>query len=104
MSATYNGSMTYQEFDKSLEKDEPPAGISQLLEALWWDAKGDWSRAHAIAQEIESKDAAWVHAYLHRKDGDASNASYWYGQAAKPHCETAIEVEWVQIVHHLLGE
>jgi hypothetical protein len=96
--------MTYREFDKSLENDEPPAGVSQLLEALWWDAKGDWSRAHEIAQAIESKDAAWVHAYLHRKEDDARNAGYWYGHAGKPHCETAVEVEWVQIVQHLLGE
>ena len=104
LSASYNGSMTYKEFDKSLEKDEPPPGVSQLLTALWWDAKGDWSRSHEIAQEIESKDAAWVHAYLHRKEGSAGNAGYWYGQAEKPHCETAIEVEWVQIVQHLLSE
>jgi hypothetical protein len=104
LSAPYNGSMTYREFDKSLEKDEPPAGISQLLMALWWDAKGDWSRAHEIAQEIESKDAAWVHAYLHRKEGNVENAGYWYGQARKPHCETAVEVEWIQIVRHLLDE
>ena len=104
MSASYNESMTYREFDRSLENDEPPAGISQLLEALWWDAKGDWSRAHETAQAIESNDAAWVHAYLHRKEGSAGNAGYWYGQAGKPHCETAIEVEWVQIVQRLLGE
>lgn len=104
MTATYNGSMTYKEFDKSLENDEPPAGISQLLAALWWDAKGDWSRAHEIAQAIESKDAAWVHAYLHRKEGDAWNAGYWYRQVEKPHYETAIEVEWMQIVQHLLSE
>ena len=103
MSASYNGSMTYREFDRSLENDEPPAGISQLLEALWWDAKGDWSRAHETAQAIESNDAAWVHAYLHRKEGDVGNAAYWYRQAGKPDCRESLDAEWRYIVSELLG-
>jgi len=96
--------MTYEEFYRSLENGEPPPGMSPLLEALWWDAKGDWRRAHNIAQDVESADAAWVHAYLHRKEGDDLNAGYWYRKADKPHCETAFEPEWVQIAHHLVGQ
>jgi hypothetical protein len=102
--ATYNYvPMSYAEFSRSLEDNEPPSGLPPLLEALWWDAKGDWSRAHGIAQDIESADAAWVHAYLHRENGDEGNAGYWYGRAGKPHCETATEIEWRQIADHLLG-
>jgi hypothetical protein len=96
--------MTCEEFYRSLKGDEPPSESSPLLKALWWDAKGDWGRAHDLAQDIASADAAWIHAYLHRKEGDASNAGYWYGQAGKPQCETAIESEWMEIVHHLVGQ
>jgi hypothetical protein len=95
--------MTSQEFRNSLRDDEPSAGLSPLLRALWWDAKGNWCRAHEIAQEIESPDAAWVHAYLHRKEGDALNAAYWYGQAAKPPCKAEVEGEWLEIADHLLA-
>lgn len=96
--------MTYEEFSGSLKDDEPASELLPLLKALWWDAKGDWSHAHSIAQEIESTDGAWVHAYLHREEGDSSNAGYWYSQAKKPHCETATEIEWQQIVRHLLAQ
>jgi len=96
--------MTAQEFRHSLREDEPPTGLSPLLCALWWDAKGNWSRSHEIAQEIESRDAAWVHAYLHRKEGDASNAAYWYSQAGKPPPKTEIEGEWLEIADHLLAQ
>ena len=70
--------MKLTEFRQSLHHPEPPPGLPSLVEALWWDARGDWSRAHEIAQEIDSREAAWVHAYLHRKEGDTSNAGYWY--------------------------
>lgn len=96
--------MTSQDFRHSLREDEPPAGLPPLLCALWWDAKGNWSRAHEVAQEIESRDAAWVHAYLHRKEGDVSNAAYWYGQAAKPPSKAEIESEWFEITNHLLAQ
>ncbi len=94
--------MTPQEFRNSLKDTEPPASLSPLLLAVWWDAKGDWRRAHEIAQDEDSRDAAWVHAYLHRKEGDLSNAAYWYGQAGKPSAKTALEVEWLEIVGHLV--
>lgn len=96
--------MTPDELRSSLSSSQPPAGLPPLLQALWWDAKGDWARAHQIAQDIESRDAAWVHAYLHRKEGDASNAGYWYRQAGKPHCKSETEAEWRDIVHHLLKQ
>jgi hypothetical protein len=94
--------MTSQEFRHTLHEDHPPAGLKPLLEALWWDAKGDWGRAHQIAQEMDSHDAAWVHAYLHRKEGDISNAGYWYRQAGKPHCGKGTEAEWLDILDSLL--
>lgn len=97
------GKMTSQDFHNSLKSDQPPAALPPLLQALWWDAKGDWGRAHEIAQEIESRDAAWVHAYLHHKEGDASNAAYWYRQAGRPVSKAESEVEWLELVDHLLG-
>ncbi|HYK36725.1 hypothetical protein [Alloacidobacterium sp.] len=96
--------MKPDEFRSTLRGDKPPANLPPLLQALWWEAKGDWNRAHQIAQDIESRDAAWVHAYLHRKEGDASNAGYWYRQAGKPHCRIETEVEWLDIVHHMLSK
>ena len=95
--------MTSLDFRNSLGSDEPPAGLPALLQALWWDAKGDWDRAHEIAQGIESRDAAWIHAYLHRKEGDPSNAGYWYSQAGRPTTKIEVEAEWLEIVDHLLS-
>jgi hypothetical protein len=82
----------------TLQQAQPPDGLSPLLEAMWWDAKGNWTRAHAIAQDIEGPDAAWVHAYLHRKEGDDWNAGYWYRCSGRPHCKLALEDEWREIV------
>lgn len=87
----------------STTQDQPPAGLSPLLEALWWEAKGDWSRAHSMAQDIESTDAAWVHAYLHRREGDDWNAGYWYRRAGRPACHLPPADEWDQIVAALLA-
>jgi uncharacterized cupin superfamily protein len=94
--------MTSQEFRHSLKESETSADLPPLLRALWWDAKGDWNRAHEIAQDVETRDGAWVHAYLHRKEGDATNAGYWYRQAGKPHCTSNTEAEWCAIVDYLL--
>jgi hypothetical protein len=80
----------------------PPANLPPLLIALWWDAKGDWNQAHQIAQAEKGADAAWVHAYLHRKEGDAYNAGFWYRQARRLHCEQPLEVEWDEIASALL--
>ena len=75
--------MTVQEFRDSLLRDDPPRELTTPLAAMWWDAKGDWTRAHESAQQDEGPAGAWVHAYLHRKEGDASNAGYWYQRAGK---------------------
>jgi hypothetical protein len=74
-----------------------------LLHALWHEAHGDWERAHHIAQDIETPDGAWVHAYLHRKEGDAFNAAYWYRRAGKPVCTSTLEDEWSALVTAFLG-
>ena len=94
--------MTLQEFRSSLVHPEPPPGLTPLLAALWWEGNGDWQRAHQIAQDIEDRDGAWGHAYLHRREGDEGNAGYWYRQAGKPHCEVSLDEEWTAIVATLL--
>lgn len=94
--------MTIQELRSALENERPPDALPLLLQALWWDAKGNWGRAHEIAQDIDSPDAAWVHAYLHRKEGDLSNAGYWYSRAGKPRSHENLEAEWAEIAGYLL--
>ena len=85
----------------SLSDAAPAAGLAPPLAALWWAAKGDWDAAHKIVQDESSKDAAWVHAYLHRVEGDLSNAGYWYRQAGQPVAKDALEAEWERIVSAL---
>ena len=91
-------------FRRSLSGDEPPTDIGRALAALWHEAKGDWHRAHRLAQEEKSDAGAWAHAYLHRVEGDESNAAYWYRRAGKPFCELALEEEWRQIADALLSD
>lgn len=94
--------MTFEEFRKSLNNDRPPAGLREVLKALWWDAKDDWQKAHETAQDVSNADGAWVHAYLHRKEGDQWNAGYWYGRAGKTKCDDPLDAEWEAIVRELL--
>src|SRR6266481_4325165 len=94
--------MTLQEFCDSLLNDEPPSDVA--LAGLWWDAKGNWTRAHESAQQDEGPAGSWVHAYLHRKEGDASNAKYWYGRAGKSTSRSSLDQEWVEIAESLLSE
>jgi hypothetical protein len=89
-------------FKASLRHPSPPAGLSSAVCALWWDAKGQWQKAHECAQEQEGKPAAWVHAYLHRKEGDAANADYWYRRAGQPTATTSLTEEWEAIARTLL--
>jgi hypothetical protein len=96
--------MTLDEFCKSLSSERPPEDLTLSLTALWWDAKGDWTKAHESAQQDQGAAGAWVHAYLHRKEGDVSNAGYWYRQAGKPQANVAIEKEWAEIVSSLLDQ
>jgi hypothetical protein len=89
-------------FRKSLKDDAPPTGLGPALEGLWWDGKGNWEKAHEAAQIDEGPDGAWVHAYLHRKQGDLSNAKYWYRRADRAAAYGDLEKEWEAIVSWLL--
>ncbi|MFZ0312939.1 MAG: hypothetical protein WAL85_09550 [Candidatus Korobacteraceae bacterium] len=95
--------MTLQQFRDSLVRDEPPRELNPALAGLWWDAKGDWNRAHDAAQQDEGPAGAWVHAYLHRKEGDSSNAGYWYKRADKTPPQSSLEQEWLDITESLLS-
>jgi hypothetical protein len=88
----------------SLAGATPPPDLGLALQALWRDAKGDWDGAHRLAQEDEGAAGSWVHAYLHRKEGDAGNAAHWYRRAGKPVGEGALEAEWQAIAAALLGD
>ena len=90
--------MTIDDFKSILGAPAPPAGLAPPLVALWHDGRGDWKRAHEVAQDLPDPDGAWVHAYLHRKEGDASNAAYWYRRAGKPVARGSFEAEWEQII------
>ena len=96
--------MTLEEFNASIIHDEVPAGLSIPLAALWWDAKGDWARAHALVDELESVDGMAVHAYLHRKEGSASNADYWYQRSGRSFYRPTLEVERAALIEGLLAE
>ncbi len=95
--------MTLDQFRDSLKGDNPPTGLSFALAGLWWDAKGDWTKAHESAQQDEGPQGAWVHAYLHRKEGDTSNAAYWYSRAGHTAASGPLEDEWLAIVTALLA-
>ncbi len=94
--------MTYEEFNSSLTSGTPPENISVYLKALWYDGKNDWNKSHEIAQEINDKDGSWLHAYLHRKEGDTGNAGYWYRRSGKPMPAYSLEQEWKEIVRNFL--
>ena len=96
--------MHLDDFEASLSKDTPPEGLTPALQALWHEAMGDWDRGHRIVQEISGSAAAWVHAYLHRKEGDAWNADYWYARANRRRPSVSLEAEWRSIVSELLED
>jgi hypothetical protein len=96
--------VTAAAFRASLTDAAPPLGISAPLVALWWAAKGDWDKAHAIAQHEASAEASWVHAYLHRVEGDLGNAGYWYRRAGQPVATDVLAAEWDRIVAALLAD
>jgi hypothetical protein len=97
--------MTFRDFQLSVQvQGEPPVGTSEPLQALWHDARGDWDRAHKIAQDVANQDGSWVHAYLHRKEGDIGNARYWYSRASRPQFEGTLEAEWEKITRELLRD
>ncbi len=90
--------MTAEEFLSSEGR-----GWRGAMLALWWDGRGEWERAHEVAQEVEGREGAWVHAYLHRKEGDLGNAGYWYRRAGRPVATGDLRGEWEAMVGELLG-
>ncbi len=94
--------MDYKDFRHSLKGSRPPRGLPVLLRALWYDAKGDWDRAHGLAAAERNAAAARVHAYLHRKEGDSDNANYWYARADTERPHASVRKEWEALVRRLL--
>ena len=95
--------MNVAAFIASLDGAAPAPDLNASLAGLWWAGKGDWDQAHRIVQDESSRDAAWVHAYLHRVEGDFGNAGYWYRQAGQPPAKDSLEAEWERIAATLLG-
>jgi hypothetical protein len=93
---------TLDDFLSSVENDAPPDSLSELLESLWFDRKGDWGKAHQIVQEIPTTEGSWVHAYLHREEGDLWNARYWYSRAGRREPKSDLDTEWREIVSTLI--
>ncbi len=96
--------MTPLGFRRSLSKSKPPAGLSPALVALWWAGKNDWDKAHKLVMAEDGAECAWVHAHLHRLEGDLENARYWYRQARRPAAVGEPADEWATIVAALLGQ
>ena len=94
--------MNLHEFKQSLHIPNCPTDASLYLKALWYDAKGNWEKAHELIQDLPDKTASWIHAYLHRKEGDSWNADYWYSKAGRKRPSVSVEVEWEHIVTELL--
>ncbi|MDX2301728.1 MAG: hypothetical protein NW226_02960 [Microscillaceae bacterium] len=95
--------MTFETFITSLAANQVPEELNVLQKALWYAKKGDWDQAHELAQSLHTSEAAWVHAYLHRAEGDLWNADYWYRQAQKSRPAYSLKEEWEQISKALLG-
>jgi len=95
--------MTIKEFMNTVRERALPPEISDNLKALWFDAAGDWHKAHEIVQETSGFEGDWIHAYLHRKEGDLGNASYWYSRVGKSRPTTSLEEEWKELANYLLN-
>ena len=95
--------MNINEFIESLSQDKPPSGLSAYLRSLWHDANKDWEAAHTVVQDMEDRTGAWIHAYLHRKEGDNGNARYWYNRAGKDMPQVSLDEEWKNIAEALLA-
>ncbi len=94
--------MTYDEFLLTIENDELPSDQPLYIQALWWDAKSDWDKAHSLIDSLDDKNSCHVHAYLHRKEGDISNADYWYNRAHVQRPAVNLQEEWKSITMELL--
>ena len=95
--------MTLDELKATLDHDAPPEGLTDEVRAMWLSSREGWEAGHVIVQEIESPEAAWVHAHLHRIEGDLSNAAYWYRRAETSISQTTLEEEWEQLASEFLG-
>jgi len=95
--------MTLTDFKASLQNDTPPAGLNRALEALWHAGKGNWDASHDLTQGQDDKDVFWVHAHLHREEGDLSNANYWYGKSGRAMSSKSLQEEWDEIAAALLA-
>ena len=93
--------MEFATFQQSIKDEVPPVGVSVYLEAMWYDAYGNWNKAHSLVDHLEDATASWVHAYLHRKEGDTWNADYWYRKAGKKRPDISLQQEWELIVKAL---
>lgn len=93
---------TLEDFRETLSGSEPPEEMNYLLQALWFDAKGNWETAHELVQSVYTSEGAWIHAYLHRKEGDMENAAHWYGKAGKALPIQSVEEEWLIILNEFL--
>lgn len=89
-------------FKESLSQSAPDPQLSTILKSLWYDKKGDWKKAHDLVDSLPGAEAAWVHAYLHRKEGDSWNADYWYARAKKTRPPYSQEEEWANLVAYFL--
>ena len=94
--------MKFEEFNGSLDRSQPPDGLTVPLRGLWHCAKGDWDKSHILVQDDPGRDAAWVHAHLHRIEGDLDNARYWYNRAGRPMANDPIEAEREAMARALL--
>ncbi|MFT3936766.1 MAG: hypothetical protein QM726_24285 [Chitinophagaceae bacterium] len=94
--------MHFDEFSKSVKEVNPPDKLNTYALSLWYDAKGDWEKAHTIIQDVEDANAAWIHAYLHRKEGDRGNAGYWYSRAGKRMPAYSLTQEWEEIARAII--
>lgn len=95
--------ITLAQFKQSLSLASPPADYSVYLKALWWDDRDDWERSHTTIQDVPGEEAAWIHAYLHRKEGDIGNADYWYRRAGRKRSSLSLDEEWEEIVQEMLN-
>jgi hypothetical protein len=94
--------MNVESFRESLQSSEAPAGIDVYLESLWYDARGNWEKSHQLIQDLPGVIAPWIHAYLHRKEGDIWNADYWYNRAGKKRPDKSLEEEWSDLVDYCI--
>ena len=94
--------MQFEAFNESIKAKTIPLDVSVYLASLWYDGTGDWSKAHNLVDSLEDATACWVHAYLHRKEGDIGNADYWYRKAGRKRPDVSLETEWETIVKALL--